>query len=89
MQLGGSAEESSYSSSSQNNQPEEQLERSEITREIISQELKAADEEADRIRRQSSCGNSGIIYRRDKTSPVEEENSTVAKLKYKVVFLGD
>lgn len=73
VQLGGGIEDSSYSSASQN-LSDTQAERSEITREIISQELKAAEEEAGKRRRQSSGsgGSTGVIFRRERTSPIEE-----------------
>ncbi|EFX86638.1 hypothetical protein DAPPUDRAFT_44451 [Daphnia pulex] len=78
-QLGGGTEDSSYTSTSQN-VSDNQSERSEITREIISQELKAAEEEAGRRRRQSSGSSTGVgagvIFRRERTSPMEE-NGTV------------
>lgn len=75
MQLGGNTEESSYSSAQQ---PDgQQAERSEITLEIISQELKAADEESGRRRRQSSGSGSnqpGVLYRRaERPSPSEDQ----------------
>lgn len=80
VQLGGGTEDSSYTSALQNN-ADSQAERSEITREIISQELKAADkEEAGRRRRQSSGsggGNGGgVIFRRERISPGEEQSAT-------------
>ena len=54
---------------------------SEITREIITQELKAAEKLDDRRRRRSgsSTGSTsgGIIYRRGKNSPAEENQSSV------------
>lgn len=79
VQLGGGTEDSSYTSASQNNS-DSQAERSEITREIISQELKAAEEEAGRRRRQSSGsgsgnGGSGVIFRRERISPGEEPSA--------------
>lgn len=77
VQLGGATEDSSYSSASQN-LSDNQTERSEITREIISQELKAAEEEAGRRRRQSSgsSNGTGVIFRRERTSPIEEHGIT-------------
>ncbi|KAI9554158.1 hypothetical protein GHT06_019430 [Daphnia sinensis] len=72
-QLAGGSEDSSYTSTSQN-PSDNQSERSEITREIISQELKAAEEEAGRRRRQSSGSGSGtgVIFRRERVSPADE-----------------
>lgn len=67
-QLAGGTEDSSYTSTFQN-PSDNQLERSEITREIISQELK---EEAGRRRRQSSGSGSGVIFRRERISPMDE-----------------
>ena len=73
-QLGTGREESSYSSAPPANQTESQEERSEITREIISQELKAAHE--DRTQRPSNNKNcNGVIYRRERTSITEENGS--------------
>ena len=73
MQLGGNTEESSYSSVQPSNE-ESKVQRCEITREIISQELKAAEVEAYRRKRQSS-GNSGVLFRRERVSPSEEQAS--------------
>lgn len=77
MQLGGTTEESSYSSAQPNNQ-ETKVQRSEITREIISQELKAAEVEALRRKRQNSgnSSNSGVLFRRERISPSEEQGSS-------------
>lgn len=81
VQLGTGTEDSSYASTSQNN-ADSQTERSEITREIISQELKAAGEEIGRKRRQSSgssgggsSSGAGVIFRRERTSPTDDHNS--------------
>lgn len=72
-QLACGTEDSSYTSTFQNTS-DNQSERSEITREIISQELKAAEEEAGRRRRQSSGsgGGTGVIFRRERPSPTED-----------------
>lgn len=73
-QLGTGKEESSYSSAPPASQTESKEERSEITREIISQELKAAQE--DRFQRPGNNKNgNGVIYRRERESPLEENGS--------------
>lgn len=97
MQLGGKAEESSYTSAVPQQQDEEAGERSEITREIISQELKAAEEDAaasGRRRRQSSgsgSGNhqSGVLFRRERASPLEEQSGTPTQAAVAVQMLKD
>ena len=83
VQLGGNTGESSYASADlQQQQNGQQAEQSEITLEIISQELKAADEESGRRRRQSSgsgSNQSGVLYRRgERPSPSEDQNHTAS-----------
>ncbi|XP_059351340.1 EH domain-binding protein 1-like [Daphnia carinata] len=76
-QLAGGSEDVSYTSISQN-PTDNQSERSKITREIISQELKAAEEEAGRRRRQSSGSGTGVIFRREQRVSPTEENVMIA-----------
>ena len=70
MQLGGNTEESSYSSSVQPQHSSSTV-ADVITREIICQELKAA-EEADSIRRKGVAGGGGggggVLFRRERFS---------------------